>query len=142
MKYKLRSDLKIEVYGRILYRIERISTGEVGGFIETEANLNQYDNAWVSDNAQVYGDARVYGDAQVYGDAVIDSLSAIIVLCIAMKYSVTITRKTIQVGCTLLQRAQIKSMTATKAEKLGLPKELFKGYKQMILGAMKLINEE
>ena len=36
-----------------------IKEGELGGFIEKEANLSQDGNAWV------YGDARVYGDADI-----------------------------------------------------------------------------
>ena len=47
-----------------------VQAGELGGYIEKEANLSQvYGNAWVYGDAQVYGNARVYGDAQVYGDA-------------------------------------------------------------------------
>lgn len=36
-----------------------IKEGELGGFIEKEANLSQDGDAWV------YGDARVYGDADI-----------------------------------------------------------------------------
>lgn len=50
-----------------------IKEGELGGFIEKEANLSQDGNAWVSGNARVSGDAWVSGNAQVYGDADIDS---------------------------------------------------------------------
>ena len=52
-----------------------ISTGTIGGWIETESNLRQqgcswvYGHAIVYGHAQVYGDAIVYGHAQVYGDA-------------------------------------------------------------------------
>lgn len=46
-----------------------IKEGELGGFIEKEANLSQDGDAWVSGNAWVYGDARVYGNAQVSGGA-------------------------------------------------------------------------
>ena len=40
-----------------------VAKGEVGGFVEKEANLSHENNAWV------YGDARVSGDAWVYGNA-------------------------------------------------------------------------
>ena len=40
-----------------------ITKGELGGYIEKEANLSVSGNAWV------YGDAMVYGNAWVYGDA-------------------------------------------------------------------------
>lgn len=46
-----------------------IKEGELGGFIEKEANLSQDGNAWVCNNAEVFGDARVYGDARVSGNA-------------------------------------------------------------------------
>ncbi|PWL51357.1 MAG: hypothetical protein DBY38_15055 [Clostridium cadaveris] len=73
-KYELTSEY-IEVFGRKLFRIKAliafgsIEVGELGGYVETENNLSQSDNAWVSDNAMVYGDAWVSGNAMVYGDA-------------------------------------------------------------------------
>ena len=74
MKYRITESKKV-VYGITLYQIQRVSTGELGGWIEKERNLAQegscwvYGNAWVSGNARVYGNARVFGDAQVFGDA-------------------------------------------------------------------------
>lgn len=92
MKYKL-TDKTITYCGRTLYRIEAlkdfsdIKAGDLGGWIQSEANLSQdgscwvadnahiYDNArvsgnaWVSDNAHIYGNARVSGNVRVYGDA-------------------------------------------------------------------------
>ena len=74
MKYKLTEETK-EIYGRTLHRIvcvtafASVSVGETGGWVESEKNLSQYDNAWVCDNAQVYGDAKVFGDARVFGNA-------------------------------------------------------------------------
>ena len=46
-----------------------VSSGDVGGWIESENCLDHSGNAWVSGNACVYGNARVYGDARVSGDA-------------------------------------------------------------------------
>lgn len=60
---------------RTLYRIKavknfgHINIGELGGWVESEKNLAQYDNCWISEKALVFGDAQVYGDAQVFGDA-------------------------------------------------------------------------
>ena len=74
-KYELVTDSFIEVSGKKLYRIKakinfgNILKGDLGGFIETEANLDQSGDAWVSDNARVSGDARVSDNARVYGDA-------------------------------------------------------------------------
>jgi len=74
MKYKLTKESKVE-FGVKLYRIEALENnerygvdkGDKGGWIEKEANLSQYGDAWVSGNALVYGDARVYDNAWVYG---------------------------------------------------------------------------
>jgi carbonic anhydrase/acetyltransferase-like protein (isoleucine patch superfamily) len=195
-KYILRTDLKLKVGFTTLYRIERTSDNQLGGYIESEKNLSQSGDAWVSGNARVYGnaqvsgdawvsgnarvygnawvhgnarvygdarvcgnaqvygnarvhgDARVYGnarvsgDARVYGDAIIDSLSAIIILVIAMKYSVTITRQYVAIGCQTFKREDIKNITPDQAAEKGLPKEFLEGYRQMILGAMKLVKRK
>ena len=75
MKYEILKDEFIEFDGRKLYRIKAlkdfrdVKEGEFGGYIESEQNLSQEGNAWVSGNARVYGDAWVYGNARVYGNA-------------------------------------------------------------------------
>ena len=78
-KYEL-TDEFIEIFGgKKLYRIKALVSfgvvvaGQLGGFIESEKNLDQSlsGNAWVSGNARVYGSARVYGDARVRSHAVI-----------------------------------------------------------------------
>ncbi len=57
------------VFGRKLKQIvcvtafASISAGDIGGWIESEKNLDQSGNAWV------YGDAMVYGNAMVSGNA-------------------------------------------------------------------------
>ena len=101
-KYIL-TDETIEYLGRTLHRIQAvkdfgtISAGTLGGYIESETNLDHtgdawvygsawvYDNArvsgnarvdddaWVSDDAMVSGNARVFGDAWVSGDARVDN---------------------------------------------------------------------
>lgn len=63
-KYELTSETKI-VFGHILYRIKALSSfgyvsaGDLGGFLESEKNLSQNGNAWVSGSAEVYGNAEV-----------------------------------------------------------------------------------
>ncbi|WP_086444734.1 hypothetical protein [Candidatus Enterococcus lemimoniae] len=75
-KYRLTEEY-IQYKGRILYRIQAIKNfsdvncGEYGGFVESEENLNQYDNSWVYDEAKVYGDARVEHAANVKESAVV-----------------------------------------------------------------------
>lgn len=97
-RFELTSETKV-IFGHALHRIRAlisfgdVAGGELGGWVEKEANLCQYgsawvygnamvsDNAlvsgnamvsgdaWVSDNARVYGNAWVYGNARVSGDA-------------------------------------------------------------------------
>lgn len=86
MKYKFTGETK-EYLGRVLKRIVcvepfgHVKRGELGGWIETEENLSQLDEAWVSREAIVYGNAAicsramvldhacVYGNACITGDA-------------------------------------------------------------------------
>ena len=72
-KYKLVGEF--EFYGKKFFQIKalisfgNVLVGELGGYIEKEENLNQYDNAWVSGNAMVYDNAWVSGNAMVYDNA-------------------------------------------------------------------------
>lgn len=76
-KYELTEDTGVilDVDAITLHRIRalrdfgNVKAGEMGGWVESEKNLDQYGNAWVDENAVVYGDAMVYGEAMVYGDA-------------------------------------------------------------------------
>lgn len=73
-KYIL-TDETIEYLGHTLHRIKAvknfatISAGTLGGYIESETNLDHTGNAWVSGDAMVSGDAWVSGDARVTDDA-------------------------------------------------------------------------
>lgn len=72
-KYRLTDNTKI-VNGVTLHQIQalidipkyNVNAGDMGGWIESENNLDQSGNAWVYGNARVCGDARVGGDARVY----------------------------------------------------------------------------
>ena len=76
-KYRLTSNTVITPAGVILYQIEAlrdlpfagVKKGDLGGYIEKEENLSQYENAWVFDSAQVFGTARVFASARVFGSA-------------------------------------------------------------------------
>ena len=77
MKYRL-TDMVLETEcGLVLHRIRAlrdipehgVTAGDLGGWIESERNLAQSGNAWVSDDARVYGDAQVYDNAQVRSNA-------------------------------------------------------------------------
>lgn len=79
-KYRLTGN-HTNIGNRILYQIKalkdfgNVKAGDLGGYIESEENLSQDNdaqvsgNAWVYDNARVSGDAQVSGYAQVYGYA-------------------------------------------------------------------------
>ena len=75
-KYELTAET-LEHTGKTLHRIralrdipERgVAAGDLGGWVESEANLSQDGDSWVYGNAWVYGDAHVFGDALVYGNA-------------------------------------------------------------------------
>ena len=73
-KYEL-TDETLVFGSRTLHRIRALKSfgdviaGELGGWIESENNLSQDDNAWVYDDALIFGNARVYDNARVYGDA-------------------------------------------------------------------------
>ncbi|EOH99471.1 hypothetical protein UAW_00623 [Enterococcus haemoperoxidus ATCC BAA-382] len=75
-KYQLTKE-SIEIDGHKLYRIQAIrefsvvEKGEYGGFIESEKNLNQYDDSWVSKDAKVYEQAYVKDYGEVNQEAVV-----------------------------------------------------------------------
>ena len=85
-KYELTKETKY-YYRRILYRIKalcsfsNVKAGDLGGWVESEANLSHkgdcwvydevkvFDKAWVCGEALVYGKARIFGEAWVFGKA-------------------------------------------------------------------------
>ena len=68
-KFELTSETKINIFGKKLFRIKAlvsfgvVKTGETGGWVEKEENVNQSGDAWVFGNAEVFGNARVFGNA-------------------------------------------------------------------------------
>jgi len=93
-KYKLTNKKIQTACDKTLYRIKAlvdvgcyVKAGELGGFVEKEANLSHdgdawvsgdakvsddaevFGNAWVRDNAKIFGDAQVYGNAEVFDNA-------------------------------------------------------------------------
>lgn len=69
-KYIL-TDETIKFDGHTLHRIKAvkdfcdIKKDELGGWVESEANLSQEDECWVYDEAKVFGKAKIYGNATV-----------------------------------------------------------------------------
>ena len=86
-KYELTDEFIEHWSGKKLYRIRAlvafgfVMAGQLGGFVESEKNLDQSlsGNAWVYGNAQVSGNAEVYGDAWVRSYAVISERKMIFV---------------------------------------------------------------
>lgn len=76
MEYKLTNESK-KYNGITLFRIRRIPSGTLGGWIESENNLSQKGDCFIFDDAMVFGDAKITGNAmvknsaQVYGNAFI-----------------------------------------------------------------------
>ena len=75
-KYELTDD-SITFMGHKLFRIRAIrsfngvNVGNLGGYIEKEANLSHDNDAWIFDNACVYDYACIYDDARIYDNACI-----------------------------------------------------------------------
>ena len=75
-KYEL-TDETMEWEGHILHRIKAlrdfnyVKAGDLGGWVESEDNLSQYEKCWFYGDAIVCGDAIVYGDAIVCGNAIV-----------------------------------------------------------------------
>lgn len=79
----LKLSVKVKLHRIKAVRPFRLANGatvlkdEIGGFIESEANLDQEGGCWLGCNACAWGDALVCGDAivsdfgMVYGDAIV-----------------------------------------------------------------------
>jgi len=128
-KYELvTTDTKTNWDGKTLYRIRRISNGELGGYIESEKNLSQ-----VSGNAWVYGDARVSGNAQV------SSSFEIMHIPTGLKWSVTMTRQNVSIGCHLKTYKEWISLNEADAKQYGLDGTAFKHYKLLLKRLRKIM---
>lgn len=86
-KFEL-TDEKIMWEGRTLYRIKALKdfydvrVGDLGGFVEKDSNLSQWDNCWIYNNAKVYGNAIIRDNAEVCNDAEIYNNA--LICCYAM----------------------------------------------------------
>jgi UDP-3-O-[3-hydroxymyristoyl] glucosamine N-acyltransferase len=64
-KYQINSDGRVVA----LRDFGDVKTGDVGGFIESEANLSHDGNCWIYGEARVFDDAQVSENAHVFGHA-------------------------------------------------------------------------
>jgi hypothetical protein len=75
-KYEMTEET-MEWAGHELHRIRALrnfanaNEGEMGGWIESEANLSQTGDAWIADDAKVFEFARISKDAFVGGNAMV-----------------------------------------------------------------------
>lgn len=73
-KYILTNEI-MDFFDRKLYRIKAVKdfgdvkAGDLGGWLESENNLNHSGCCWVYNEAKVYGNAQVYCDAKIYNIA-------------------------------------------------------------------------
>lgn len=80
-KFELVRSDSIMIASHILYRIRRLKTGELGGYVEHERNLSHegeswlYGNACAFQNSRVEGDAVAVRDAWIYGNAIMTDKS-------------------------------------------------------------------
>ena len=76
-KYELTNEIKNLPGGVVLYRIRAlrnmyfVDAGELGGFVQSEQNLDHDGEAWVTGDAMVYGNATVKDTARVSGNATV-----------------------------------------------------------------------
>lgn len=67
MKYQIVPDDIVHQDGRTLHRVRRIADGLLGGYIESESNLDQAGACFLFDKSRAYDNARITGDAELYG---------------------------------------------------------------------------
>src|SRR5882724_9438518 len=46
-----------------------VNKGDIGGYVQSEANLSHKGKCWIYNDAKVFGDAEVYGNAMIYNNA-------------------------------------------------------------------------
>ena len=144
-KYKITAKTKVH-FGITLHQIQAtvsfgaVVKGEIGGWIETEKNLTQDGNAWVSGNAQVFGGAQVSGDAQVFGNAWVSGDAQVTPLYVqGLMWPVTITDKHIRIGCEFHPISEWEKFDSRRILEMGGKTALkfWQTYKNFILGIAK-----
>jgi hypothetical protein len=76
-KYELLTAGAVRLGSRELYLVRalrdfgEVRQGDIGGRVESEANLSHEGESWVGGDAWVYGDGRICGDEVVAGNVVI-----------------------------------------------------------------------
>ena len=87
-KFELDYSSSTTYQGRTLYRIKALKTftttsgdiireGDLGGYVQSEVNLDQRSNSWIFKGAIAMDDARVLNNAQLHNDALIKDKAVI-----------------------------------------------------------------
>ena len=163
-KYELTEESKT-TGNTTLYRIKAlrdfrgIKAGDLGGWIEKEANLSHDNDCWVYDDAQVEGNARIEGNALVGGNATVyddaqvggyvrvkgnariegnalvcegEYTSTVINLPLP-QYSITVlSTGKLQIGCQLRTIEEWKTTTLEQAVGMGLKEENYELFMKYI----------
>ena len=66
-KYEINKDGRIVA----LRSFGNVKEGDIGGFVESESNLSQDGNCWISGDAEVSGNAIISGNTIISGNAII-----------------------------------------------------------------------
>ena len=160
-KYSLTDETR-QFLGKTLYRIKAeisfkdIKKGQLGGYVENDANLSHQMDAWVYGDARVYGNAGVYGKARVYGNAGVSGNAWVsgnasvygnarvsgdaevsglcLVHIIGLNWDITISDYHIQIGCELHTIEQWEKFTDKEILDMG-PNSLnwWKDFRSIIL---------
>ena len=81
-KYGITNEV-ITYYGNMLRRIVAlkdfgdVSTGDLGGYVQSEDNLSQKGNCWIYNTAKVYDNAKIFDNARVINNAQINGTANI-----------------------------------------------------------------
>ena len=84
-----------------------VAPGDMGGYVQSEANLMVYGGAWVYGDAKVYGDARVYGDGLVFWASKVGTENGTLTAYSAKGDAILVTR-----GCFLGTAAEFLAKSA------------------------------
>lgn len=95
-----------------------VKVGDKGGLVQSEANLAQDGDCWVTGEAHVFGQARVSGEARVSGQAHVSHPSHL--LCVSgLRFHVTITPQNVAAGCRIFSHEEFRALTLTACKTPG-----------------------
>jgi len=75
MFYRLTNNKKFR-YGIQYFQIQRVSDGQLGGWIESESNLAQ-DGSWIDETSYVWGDSLISGVSNINSNSIVYNQSKV-----------------------------------------------------------------